>query len=49
MLHSLTDHLRHDEEVLKTTSQSLLQRTGVMLISMVAFLVVCAVILLLGR
>ena len=49
MLQSLSQHIRHDEEVLKTTSQSLLQRTGVVLISMIAFLAVCAIILLLGR
>jgi len=49
MLSSLTKHIRHDEELLKTTSQSLLQSAGVMLLSMLAFLAICACILLLGR
>ena len=49
MLSSLARRIRHDEELLKTTSQSLLQTAGVMLISMLALLAVCACILLLGR
>jgi hypothetical protein len=49
MLHTLGQHIRHDEEVLKTRSESLLQRAGVVLISMIAFLAVCAAILLLER
>lgn len=49
MLHTLAKRIRHDEELLKTTSQSLLQTAGVMLISMLAFLAICACILLLGR
>jgi len=49
MLHTLAKRIRHDEELLKTTSQSLLQSAGVMIVSMLAFLAVCACILLLGR
>ncbi|MGC9950547.1 MAG: hypothetical protein ABSF64_29625 [Bryobacteraceae bacterium] len=49
MLNTLAKRIRHDEDLLKTTSQSLLQTTGVMLISMLALLAVCACILLLGR
>ena len=49
MLSTVAKRIRHDEEILKTTSQSLLQNAGVMLISMLALLAVCACILLLGR
>lgn len=49
MLHSLARRFRHDEELLRNTSQSLLQSAGVMLISLLALLAVCACILLLGR
>ena len=49
MLNSLAKRLRHDEEILKATSQSLFQTAGIMLISMLALLAVCACILLLGR
>jgi hypothetical protein len=49
MLNTLTKRIRHDEELLKSTSQSLLQTAGIMLISMLALLAVCACILLLGR
>ncbi|HTT61487.1 MAG TPA: hypothetical protein VMG35_06595 [Bryobacteraceae bacterium] len=49
MLHTLAKRIRHDEEVLKNTTQSLLESAGIMLISMLALLGVCAFILLLGR
>lgn len=49
MIHSLAKRIRHDEELLRTTSQSLLQTAGIMLVSMLALLAVCAGILLLGR
>jgi len=49
MFNTLAKRIRHDEELLKATSQSLLQTAGVMLISMLALLAVCACILLLGR
>jgi len=49
MLNTLAKRIRHDEELLKTTSQSPLQTAGIMLISMLALLAVCACILLLGR
>ena len=49
MLNTLTKRIRHDEDLLKSTSQSLLQTGGIMLISMLALLAVCACILLLGR
>jgi len=49
MLNTLAKRIRHDEELLKVTSQNLLQTAGVMLISMLALLAVCACILLLGR
>jgi len=49
MLHSIAKRLRHDEELVKATSQSLLQSAGIMLIYMLALLAVCAGILLLGR
>ena len=49
MLSTLAKRIHHDEELLKATSQSLLQTAGVMLISMLALLAVCACILLLGR
>jgi len=49
MLSTLARHIRHDEELLKTASQSLLQTAGIMLLSMLAFLAICACILLLGR
>jgi hypothetical protein len=49
MMHTLARRIRHDEELLKTTSQSLLQTAGVMFISMLAFLAICAAILLFGR
>ena len=49
MMHTLASRIRHDEELLKTTSQSLLQSAGVMWLSMLAFLAICACILLLGR
>jgi len=49
MLHTLAKRIRHDEELLKNTSQSLLQTSGIMLISMLALLAICAVILLVGR
>jgi hypothetical protein len=45
---TLAKRLRHDEELLKTTTQSL-QSAGILLISMLALLAVCASILLLGR
>jgi hypothetical protein len=48
MLNTLAKRIRHDEELLKNT-QSLLETAGVMLISMLALLAVCACILLLGR
>jgi hypothetical protein len=49
MLSTIAKRIRHDEEILKTTSQGLLQTAGIMLISMLALLAVCAGILLLGR
>ena len=49
MLSTVAKRIRHDEEILKNTSQSLLQNTGVMLIYLLALLAVCACILLLGR
>ena len=49
MLHTLAKRLRHDEELMKAASQSLIQTAGVMLISMLAFLAICACILLIGR
>jgi hypothetical protein len=49
MLSTMAKRIRHDEEILKTTSQGLLQTAGIMLISMLALLAVCAGILLLGR
>jgi hypothetical protein len=49
MMRTLAKRIRHDEELLKNTSQSLLESGGVMWLAMLAFLVVCACILLLGR
>jgi len=49
MLNTLVKRIRHDEEVLRNTTQSLLESAGVMLISMLALLAICAGILLLGR
>ena len=49
MLNTLAKRIRHDEEMLRNTSQSLLQTAGMMMISMLALLAVCAGILLLGR
>jgi hypothetical protein len=49
MLNTMARRIRHDEELLRNTSQSLLQTAGVMLISMLALLAVCACILLVGR
>jgi len=49
MLHSFARRSRHDEEVLKAASQSLLQSAGIMLLYLLALLAVCAGILLLGR
>jgi len=49
MLNTLAKRIRHDEELLKNTTQSLLETAGVVLISMLALLAVCAGILLLGR
>ncbi len=49
MLHTLTKRIRHDEELLRTTSQSLIQSSGVMLVSTLVFLAICAAILLVGR
>ena len=49
MLSTLAKRIRHDEELLRATSQSLMQTAGVMLLSMLAFLAICACILLLGR
>ena len=49
MFHTLAKRIRHDEDLLKNTSQSLLQSAGVMILSMLAFLAICACILLLGR
>lgn len=49
MLHSLARRIRQDEEILKNTTQSLLESAGVLLLSMLALLGVCAAILLVGR
>jgi hypothetical protein len=49
MLSAFAKWVRHDEEMLKNTSQSLLQTAGVMFLSMLALLAVCACILMLGR
>ena len=49
MLHTLASRIRHDEELLRNTSHSLLQTAGIMVISTFAFLAVCACILLLDR
>ena len=49
MLSTLAKRIRHDEELLKSTSQSLLQTAGVMLLSILAFLAICGCILLLDR
>jgi len=49
MLNSLAKRIRHDEDVIKNTSQSLMQSVGIMLLYMLALLAVCAAILLLGR
>ena len=49
MLSTVAKRIRHDEEILKNTSQSLLQNFGIMLISMLAILAVCAFILIMGR
>ena len=49
MLSTVAKRIRHDEQLLKATSQSLLQTAGIMLISMLALLAVCGAILLLGR
>ena len=49
MLSTMAKRIRHDEELLKSTSQSLMQTAGIMLISMLALLAVCAGVLLLGR
>ena len=49
MLHTLAKRIRHDEEMLRATSQSLMRTAGIVLISMLALLAVCACILLLGR
>ncbi len=49
MLSTMAKRIRHDEQILKTTSQGLLRAAGVMLISLLALLAVCACILLLGR
>jgi hypothetical protein len=48
MRDTLTQRLRHDEEVLKNTSQSLMQSANVMFLAMLALLAVCIGILLLG-
>lgn len=49
MLSTVAKRIRHDEQLLKITAQSLLQSAGVMLISMLALLALCAAILVLGR
>ena len=49
MLSTLAKRVRHDEEVIRNTTQTLLETAGVMLLSMLALLAVCAFILLLGR
>jgi len=49
MLSTLAKRIRHDEQLLKNTTQSFFETAGVMLISMLAILAVCAVILLVGR
>jgi len=49
MLSTVAKRIRHDEEILKNTSQSLLQNTGVMLIYLLALVGVCACILFFGR
>jgi hypothetical protein len=48
MRDTLTQRLHHDEEVLKNTSQSLMQTANMMFFAMLAFLAVCAAVLLLG-
>ncbi len=49
MLSTLARRIRHDEEVLRSTSQSFLQSAGIMMISMLAFLAVCLFILFAER
>ena len=49
MRHTLAERIRRDEQLLKVTSQSLLESGGIMWLSMLAFLLICACILMIGR
>ncbi|HTQ57852.1 MAG TPA: hypothetical protein VMI94_25470 [Bryobacteraceae bacterium] len=49
MLSTVAKRIRHDEQLLKATTQTLLAGAGIMLISLLALLGLCAAILLWGR